>query len=512
MPQIDDTPGSINGPRNPSLWLATSDWPEFPPLRGDMAAQAVVVGSGITGLTAARLLTEEGLTVALIDSGRLCSGVTAFTTAKVTALQSTIYSELTDSWGKEVAATYAAANLAGLDRIRRSVEGDQIDCDLRSAPAYTYSESAASVEKIEAEVVAAQRAGLQVSFTSRSELPYEIAGAVRLDDQARFHPRRYCQGLLRGILARGGAVFEHTRAIDIDHRVGSVTTDRGVISAAVIVIASHIPFVNTGAYFARMTASRSYAVAFRSDHPPLEGMYISVDEPTRSLRAAATGLTLVGGEGHPVGQDEDTKDRYRALESWSAERFGADGVDYRWSAHDYRSADGLPFVGPIGASGRVFMATGFAKWGMANASTAAAIMVDLAMGRPNQFAPIFDSKRLGLKQGAPGILRAAADMAKSRVGERILHPPKLDVGDLGPGEGDVVSRDGRKAAVFREEDGSMHAVSPFCTHLGCQLELNTAERTWDCPCHGSRFDLDGHVIHGPAVDDLAPIEQAPAEA
>ena len=512
MAQIDETAGSLDGRFNPSLWLATSDWPEFPPLRGDMAAQAVVVGSGITGLTAARLLMEEGLTVALIDSGRLCSGITAFTTAKVTALQSTIYSELTDVWGREVAATYAAANLAGLDMIRRSVEQDQIECDLRSAPAYTYAESAAGVEKIEAEVVAAQRAGLRVSFTSRSELPYEIAGAVRLDDQARFHPRRYSLGLLRGVLSRGGAVFEHTRAIDIDHGSGTVTTDRGTISAAVIVVASHIPFVDTGAYFARMTSSRSYAIAVRTEHQPLEGMYISVDEPIRSLRAAESGLTVVGGESHPVGHDEDTRDRYRALESWATERLGADAVDYQWSAHDYRSADRLPFVGPIGSSGRVFVATGFAKWGMTNGSTAAAIMVDLAMGRPNQFAPIFDSKRLALKQGTPGILRAAADMAKGLVGDRILHSPELDVGDLRPGSGDVVSMDGHKAAVFREEDGSIRAISPFCTHRGCQVELNTAERTWDCPCHGSRFDLDGRVLHGPAVDDLTPVEQAPAQA
>ena len=511
MAQTDETAGSFTGPENPSLWMASSDWPEFPPLGGDTTVEAVVVGSGITGLTTARLLIEAGLNVALIDAQRICSGVTAFTTAKVTALQSTVYSELSDVWGDEVATAYAAANLAGLDLVRRMAEVDKIDCDLVAAPAYTYAESASSLGAIEAEVDAARRAGLDAFFTTSSELPYEIAGAVRLDDQARFHPRRYCLGLLRGILDRGGAVFENTRALDVDPKAGTVITDRGTITAEVIVIASHIPFVDTGAYFARMRASRSYAVAFRSEQEPLEGMYIGVDEPIRSLRAAGNSLTVLGGEGHPAGQEEDTRDRYRALEAWAVERFGAGVVDFRWSAHDYRSADHLPFVGPIGSSGRVFMATGFAKWGMTNGSAAATIMVDLAVGRSNPWAHIFDSKRLALRQGAPGILRASADVAKSLIGERILHSPELGVGDLGPGAGDVVSMDGRKAAVFREEDGSIHAISPFCTHLGCQLQMNTAERTWDCPCHGSRFDLDGHVIHGPAVDDLARIEPAPVD-
>lgn len=490
---------------NPSLWMATSQWPERPVLRGDMAVQAVVVGSGITGLTAARLLIEQGLTVAVVESHRVCSGATGRTTAKVTALQSTVYSDLQATWGEDVAAAYAEANLEGLEMIRRRVEHDEIACDLRIAPAYTYAESNSGVAKIEVEVEAARRAGLDVSFTTQSDLPFQIAAAARLDDQAQFHPRNYCLGLMRGILGGGGIVFEDTRALDVDGRSGVVTTDRGTIKAAVILIASHVPFVDTGLYLARLTASRSYAVSFQTQSEPPTGMYISVDEPIRSVRATGDGHIIVGGEAHPVGEAEDTERRYDALESWAVERFAAPGLDYRWSAQDYRSVDGLPFVGPLGSSGRVFMATGFAKWGMTNGTIAAAIMVDLAMGRASPWANVFDSKRVALKQGAPDLVKANARVVKNLVTERLLRTDLPDVGDLVPGAGDVVSSGGRKAAVFRDAQGEIHAVSPICTHLGCQVEFNKAERTWDCPCHGSRFDVDGKVIHGPAVDDLAPV-------
>jgi glycine/D-amino acid oxidase-like deaminating enzyme/nitrite reductase/ring-hydroxylating ferredoxin subunit len=501
MDPVDGIPSGLT--LNPSLWMGTSQWPERPVLRGDMSAQAVVVGSGITGLSAARLLTEQGLSVAVVESRRVCSGVTGLTTAKVTALQSTVYSDLQTTWGDEIAAAYAAANLEGLEMIRHRVEDDEIDCDLRSAPAYTYAESAAGLDKIEAEVEAARRAGLDALFTTESDLPFEIAGAARLDDQAQFHPRNYCLGLMRGILGAGGIVFEDTRALDVDGRSGVVTTDRGTIKAAVILIASHVPFVDTGLYLARMTASRSYAVSFKSQTEPPTGMYISVDEPIRSVRATGDGDIIVGGEAHPVGQDEDTEARYDALESWAVERFAAPGMDYRWSAQDYRSVDGLPFVGPLGSSGRVFMATGFAKWGMANGTIAAAVMVDLALGRVSPWADVFDSKRVALRQGAPDLVKANARVVKNLVTERLLSTDLPDVGALVPGAGDVVSLGGQKAAVFRDDRGEIHAVSPICTHLGCQVEFNKAERTWDCPCHGSRFDVDGKAIHGPAVDDLA---------
>ncbi|HSK07756.1 MAG TPA: FAD-dependent oxidoreductase [Acidimicrobiia bacterium] len=490
---------------NPSLWMATSEWPDFPPLDTDISLGALVVGSGITGLTAARLLAGEGVEVGVIDSGRLCSGVTGFTTAKLSALQSTVYTELSETWGDEVAAVYASSNLWAIDQVRRLVAEDRIDCDFQDEPAYTYAESDEHLGRIEAEVDAASRAGLDVSFTVETDLPYPIAGAVRLADQARFHPRRYCRGLLDATVGRGGVVFENTRALSLDADAGTVVTDRGTVTADLVIVATHLPFGNLGGYFARTSASRSYAVAFAQDSHPLEGMYISVDEPIRSLRSTGDGYTIVGGENHPVGEDEDTTRRYQALEEWCRERLGSGPVEHRWSAQDYRSADGLPFIGPLGSSGKSYLATGFAKWGMTNGTIAASIMVDLALGRDNPWAEVFDSRRMAARQALPETLKVNAKAAGHFVGGRITSS-SLSASSLpGPGHGDVVSHDDERLAVFQGEDGEVSALSPYCTHLGCVVGFNTAEQTWDCPCHGSRFDLDGRVIHGPAVEDLAPV-------
>ena len=495
---------------NPSLWMLTSEWAEFTPLRGDISLQALVIGSGITGLTAARLLAGEGVEVGVIESERLCSGVTGFTTAKLTALQSTAYSELSETWGDEVAAAYAEANLWALDWVRRQVAEDQIDCDLQEESAYTYAESTEHLGRIEAEVEAARKAGLDVVFTRETDLPYEIAGAVRLDHQARFHPRRYCHGLLRGILEADGVVFEQTRALSLDAGAGTVVTDRGTVTADVVIVASHLPFGNNGGYFARTSASRSYAVAFSGGSRPLEGMYLSVDEPIRSLRSTGDGHIIVGGEGHPAGEDQDTTLRYQALEDWCEERFSSGPVEHRWSTQDYRSVDGLPYIGPLGTSGRAFLATGFAKWGMTNGTLAASIMVDLAMRRANPWAAMFDSRRLALRQALLGTLKVNARAARHYLGDRLTTSHHVHVTEPGHGEV-IVSVAGKRQAISQSHDGVVRTLSPYCTHLGCLVEFNTAEQTWDCPCHGSRFDLEGHVVHGPAVEDLAPIAPEPEE-
>ena len=248
---------------NPSLWVATAPGIDYPTLDRDIEADVIVVGSGITGLTTARLLAGRGMSVVVIEARRLCYGTTGFTTAKVTSLHSTIYTELSEKWGDETSAVYAAANQAAVAKVRELVAADGIECDLREASAYTYAEASEQLASIEAEVEAARRAGLDVSFTTETELPYEIAGAVRLEGQAQFHPRQYCLGLAEVLVKEGGLIFENSPALELDADGLTVTTGAGTARCGAVVVATQIPFVNQGAHFARMTPSRSYALGLR---------------------------------------------------------------------------------------------------------------------------------------------------------------------------------------------------------------------------------------------------------
>jgi glycine/D-amino acid oxidase-like deaminating enzyme/nitrite reductase/ring-hydroxylating ferredoxin subunit len=488
--------------RHPSLWVRTTGAPTFGVLEGDTTAEVAVVGAGIAGLSVARMLAGAGARVAVVEAGPVCAGVTAYTTAKVTALHTLIYASLRSSFGAERTAAYAAANQAAVAALGDLVAADGISCDLEPAPAFTYTVDPQQVQAIEAEVEAAREAGLAASFTTETELPYPVEAAIRVPDQAQVHPRKLCLGLAEAIVAAGGAIYEHTRALELDG--GNVLhTDRGTITADHVVVATHIPFVDSGGYFGRMEPKRSYALAARVQGERPRGMYISADEPTRSVRSTADGWLILGGEGHKVGHDDDTTQRYAALEAWAAEHFGG-AIEHRWSAQDYAPADGLPFVGPLPGHDGAFVATGFGKWGMSNGVASALILSDLVQGRPNPWAEAFDSTRIAPAQSAKDVVTANVDVAKRFVGDRLAGLRSPDADELAPGTGGIVSLDGDTVAAFRDDDGTLHAISPTCTHLGCRVSFNTAERSWDCPCHGSRFDVDGHVLQGPATKDLAP--------
>jgi len=310
-------------------------------------------------------------------------------------------------------------------------------------------------------------------------------------------------------VALGGSVHEHTtaRAVETASSAVSVTTNGGTITADRVVLATHLPFLDRGGFFARAHPYRSYAVAARLRHAAPDGMYISVEEPTRSLRPAPDGRIIVGGEGHKTGHEPDTRRCYAALEAWGRTHFDIESIDYRWSAQDYHPVDGFPYVGQLTPrQERVLVATGFRKWGMTNGTAAAQILADRIVGRDNPWATAFDSTRVAPRPSAGPFVQENLGVAARFVADRIavLHAPTAD--SLQPGEGGIVRRDGGRAACYRDETGSLHAVSTTCTHLGCQVTFNTAERTWDCPCHGSRFDVDGHVLEGPAVKDL-PLKQ-----
>jgi glycine/D-amino acid oxidase-like deaminating enzyme/nitrite reductase/ring-hydroxylating ferredoxin subunit len=492
---------------NPSVWVATTDSEESWSGAADgRAFDVVVVGAGITGLTAARLLAADGASVAVLEAGRVASGVTGYTTAKVTALQRTVLSEISSRHGKERVRAYAAANLAAVELVAQLVADDGIDCDFERAAACTYTTRAAETDTILAEHEAATAAGLSTRLDAETELPYDVAAAVWLDGQAQFHPRRYCLGLAAATVGDGGVVLEDTRVLAVDED-GSGCTVRGrwgSIMAGQVVVATHLPILDAGGFFARAHPYRSYALATRLEGARPLGMYISADAPTRSIRSTPGGWTILGGEGHKVGHHDDTRRNYEALEDWARREFAVNEIGYRWSAQDYESVDGFPYVGRLtNHHHRVHVATGFRKWGMTNGTAAAAILADQLAARPNEWAEAFDSTRLAPGASIKSLVTENLDVGRRFIADRVRTWRSQPANELGPGEGGIVDLDGDTVAAYRDDGGALHAVAADCTHLGCRLTFNTAERSWDCPCHGSRFDVDGHVLQGPAVEDLA---------
>ncbi len=475
-----------------SLWLETAPaTPEFAPLDADVTADVCVVGAGIVGVTAALLLQEAGAQVVLIDAGRVGHGVTGHTTGKVSSQHGAIYARLQSKHGAGAAALYGAANEAALDWI----EARGVDCDFRRRPSYVYG----SREAMEREAAAATAAGLPAALVDEAPLPFAVEAAVRFDGQAEFHAVKYLLGLSEAL----SPVYEHTHAI----QVGDVVrTPRGAITAEHTIVATHFPFPDRSLAFARAHPQRSYAIACRIAGPPPEAMFLSADSPTRSIRAVPVDgeeLLLIGGEGHRPGTGGDTEARYAALETFAREHWDVRSVEYRWSAQDPVTVDSLPLVGPMTPfENRVLMATGFGKWGLTGGTAAALLLADLVLGRANPYADLFNPNRLNLRASATALVKENAPVAVHLVGDRLRHRGRRALDDLQPGEGDIVRHRGEKVAGYRDENGTLFAVSPTCSHMGCQVNWNRAERSWDCPCHGSRFAPDGTVLEGPATHRL----------
>jgi glycine/D-amino acid oxidase-like deaminating enzyme/nitrite reductase/ring-hydroxylating ferredoxin subunit len=490
-----------------SLWLRGFNRPPRAALEEDLHVDVCVLGAGISGLSAAFELVRRGASVAVLEARHVAAGASGYNTAKLSSLHGLSYSRLERQLGAEEAKLYGAANERGIERVHEIARELGIECDLRRKPNLVYTESDDEREQIEMEVEAARRASLPAALVEETDLPFPIAAGVRFERQAEFHPVKYLEGLAVALEASGVRICEGTRAIGVS--AGSpcrVRTAAGrTVTAGSVVVATHLPILDRGAFFARCHPERSYVVAAPHEGPAATGgMYLSTESPAHTIRVHeldGRAWLLVGGESHKTGHG-DAAARYRSLEAWARERFGMEPM-LRWATQDQMPVDGVPFIGPVDPLSRnVYVATGFRKWGLAMGIAAGELLAALVDGVGHPWAGLFDTSRLRLRAGAVSFAKENADVALRFFGDRVVK--RADVESIEPGEGGVVGAGLGQRAVYRDEEGNLHALSARCTHLGCIVNWNRAERTWDCPCHGSRFGPRGEVIMGPAVRPLEP--------
>ncbi|MFD4816192.1 FAD-dependent oxidoreductase [Peribacillus butanolivorans] len=490
-------------------WRSTLSFPSFSKLETDITTDVLIVGGGITGITSAYLLAKQGVKVTLIEASEILNGTTGHTTAKITAQHGLIYDQLITDHGEEKARLYYEANTEGMELIKGLIEEHSIECNLNVQDAYVYANTDEYKSKIQEELKAYQKLGIRGDYAEKIPFPIPCKAAVIMKDQAQFHPLKYLTALIPPILEAGGNIYERTTAMKIeDDNPPTVITETGhTIKSNHIIVASHFPFNDEmGLYFARTHIKRSYVLGIKTEQEYPGGMYYSADNPTRSLRYTEDNgekLILVGGEGHKTGQGISTIEHYEALQDFSSQYFNVKDIPYRWSAQDIVTPDNLPFVGPVTSNHpNVLIATGYAKWGMTNGSIAARILTDHILQKDNRYAGLYNPARI---KGMKNIVEDNADVAKHLIKSKLAVIHKTPE-DLGIDEGAIVKVNGDKAGCYRDNEGQLHIVDSTCTHMGCEVTWNSGDRTWDCPCHASRYSITGEVLNGPAVEPLKKIQ------
>ncbi len=472
-----------------SIWTKTYSRQKQPALNGDIETEAVVIGGGMAGILTAWQLKEAGVKTVVLEADQIGGGQTKNTTAKITSQHGLFCQTFIEKKGEEAARSYLQANQRAVEEYKRITDREKIDCDLTETDAYVYSEDR---EKLKRETEAAQRLGMNAVFEPQIEIPVVCAGAVRFPGQAQFHPLKFI-----GALAEQLTVYEDTRVTEVEENL--VRTACGSVRADKIIFAVHFPFLKfPGMYFARMHQERSCVTALE-DAGTLNGMYLGDGENALSFRQYGKYL-LLGGEGYRTGENREGG-RYERLTETARTLYPQSRISACWSAQDCMTSDDIPFIGVYASDcPDWFVATGFKKWGMSSAMVSAMILRDMICGNENPYADIFAPSRFSAEE-LPQIMKDGGKAVKGLT-KRLFHLPDETAGALERGHGAVVETPQGKAGVYRTEEGRICPVNIVCPHMGCELSWNPDERTWDCPCHGSRFDCEGNLLDGPAQEGI----------
>ncbi|RIK47907.1 MAG: FAD-dependent oxidoreductase [Chloroflexi bacterium] len=519
--------GSDSG-QSTSVWMAVEP-PHFDPLSQDVRADVCVIGAGIAGITTAYLLASEGRSVVVLDDGPVGGGETGRTTAHLSNAIDDRYAEIERMHGTQGAALAYASHSAAIRLIEDTVRREKVDCDFERLDGYLITPPGGDERILEDELEAAHRAGFEgVRWVAKAPWPaYDTGPALLFPNQAQFHALKYLAALTRLIVDKGGRIYCDTHASDQIETgpPARVQTETGAtVTANHVVVATNSPindrWADLFAIHMRQAAYRTFVIGARVPRGSVtKALYWDTGDPYHYVRlqaapgsaggaAADYEILIVGGEDHKTGQADDAGQRYARLEAWARERFPTiQAVDYRWSGQVQETADGLALIGPNpGDRPAIYIITGDSGMGMTHGTIGGMLVADLIQRRANRWAALYDPARRMAQFGIPrAVVRENLNVA-AQFSDYVRGGDVKEVDEITPGEGAVVQQGMSKIAVYRDEAGTLHRHSAVCTHLGCIVAWNSAEKSWDCPCHGSRFDAYGRVIDGPANIDLPPAD------
>lgn len=467
-----------------------------------------IIGAGITGITCGYELSKLGYTVSIIEKNEIGSGTTGRTTGKITSQHDSFYNYLEESFSIDTAKKYLEANEKAINKIENIIKNENIECDFERLNSYIYTTKKEEINLLEKEFKTLEKLKYKCEYITDLDLPFKIAGGICFKNQAQFHPIKYINGLAKYVKEKGNKIYTHTIAKEIKKSDDKyiVKTDKFSISASYIIIASHYPFFKIkGLYSAKMYQSMSYLIAIETKKQLPSGMYISVSNPNITIRRAKyneKNVLLIGGGDNKTGKEVTYEKTYGRLEKFAREYYPDAKILAKWNAQDCVTLDKLPYIGQASKLlPNVYVATGFKKWGMTLSSVAVDIIVDDIRGRENEYKDIFLSSRMQPIKNHEEMKNMLVDSSKALVINKLKEKDIVEK-RIKKETGGIIEIDGRKIGIYKDEKGEIYAVNPKCTHLGCLLVWNQVEKTWDCPCHGSRFDYKGKNIIEPAYDDL----------
>ncbi len=492
------------------LWTGSADFPRFGKLDRDLDADVVIVGAGITGLTTAYLLATAGRFVVVLDRARCAEIDTGHTTAHVTMVTDHRLTDLESRFGRSHAQAVWDAGLAAMMQIDSIVRNQDIDCSFEWVNGYLHAPDGekSNADQLRAEAALANDLGFDATFVA--DVPFVTGPGIRFDNQFRFDPRQYLAGLAKAIVQQGGSIFENSNADEFYDDPPGVRSNDHVVRCQDLVIATHNPLVGnagmTSATFfqTKLALYTSYVVAGRVGNGVIpDALYWDTGDPYRYLRLERQGdktFVIYGGEDHKTGQEIDTTACYERLEQALREKIPNVKFTHRWSGQVIETPDGLPYIGKV--TDHQYAATGFGGNGMTFGTLAAMMMTDAIGGVKNPWIDLFDINRKALGRGLWEYLKENTDYPYYMLRDRFAGADGRSVRAVKRGEGKIIERNGKKVAASRDEKGRLTVLDATCTHMGCVVAWNPAERTWDCPCHGSRFTAQGAVISGPAETPL----------